>query len=850
MNSSRLPTIQNSSSSTQIPSDVGSTATGVSEEDTSHSRIPQTTAFTVHFDSDNKFTKRHVRNLSLPISKLYDGKVNCDNRLTVNGKTPEGVKPIVAVGVGSNVSGSVGLRSSRSGKAAGNHSEGYFSSDAEDDGNHPKLFVAKLHSSVKKGSKPTNLAQEKRVDLQHRLNMTALEGDKTESGKGNLLKKGVKEEVEEEGDSSDGVSEVSETGTYTIDKEKDRENVEVITARLNIDSTFGVNHQTTVSTNNDEHNNYDSAHSSLSWVNDWATQVVEHNSLTGININDPVLSTAAVSPQQKPTSLPTQGSTVSKIPSPVSNVRAQFRLSSAGPTIDRTSSVPSKLSPRSKRSFTINTTANNRQAHRDEYSDSSLETESFLLATEKVVSAMAARVSLSMDSGGESDVDTSHSCSNKKQVNSNASSTPVSAVATPASVVQSDSSASESGGGGSRKINVTATTNSSSVTTPTTTTRYNRAFSLRRGRLDDPNKKENKTGTPAVTPGGTGETIVSKLKRNVDVTRHASTPPNLPSQIGSRLTKGPVAIGSRTSPTTQSAAAPHRSQSFTRTDCGRYSMRSIKTNQTGSPLLTNQNKVDIMKKKGSSGRSNSTLSSREVEFQNWKRRKSYDPMKAAAEGKKKEAAKKQLQTTSTQAKSSGNPVLRSASFHGTRQLAVPSSSEEDDDGEEEDENEGEEEEEVVASAEEYEEEEDWPAPAAPRTSLESTPRGSRVSLYSNASNSSLRSRPKLEGVDNLVISALSGLSGKIKVGSCNLLKKLRYLYDEDSPKAHQLSAEIEQLEVSEPGSPHHSAVTNTNNNNSNRSPSRELSTALRNLKRIESVIKILDNVLFDNEDFE
>jgi len=36
-------------------------------------------------------------------------------------------------------------------------------------------------------------------------------------------------------------------------------------------------------------------------------------------------------------------------------------------------------------------------------------------------------------------------------------------------------------------------------------------------------------------------------------------------------------------------------------------------------------------------RSNSTLSSREVGFQNWKRRKSYDPMKAAAEGKKKDA---------------------------------------------------------------------------------------------------------------------------------------------------------------------------------------------------------------------
>lgn len=99
-------------------------------------------------------------------------------------------------------------------------------------------------------------------------------------------------------------------------------------------------------------------------------------------------------------------------------------------------------------------------------------------------------------------------------------------------------------------------------------------------------------------------------------------------------------------------------------------------------------------------------------------------MKAAAEGKKKEAAKKQLQTSGTssiisQPKSTGNPVLRSASFHGTRQLIVPSSSEEDDDGEEEEEEEEEEEveeDEVVPSAEEYEEEEDWPAPAAPKVS--------------------------------------------------------------------------------------------------------------------------------------
>ena len=39
-------------------------------------------------------------------------------------------------------------------------------------------------------------------------------------------------------------------------------------------------------------------------------------------------------------------------------------------------------------------------------------------------------------------------------------------------------------------------------------------------------------------------------------------------------------------------------------------------------------------------RSNSTMSSKEIDFQNWKRRKNYDPMKAAAEGKKKVNEKK------------------------------------------------------------------------------------------------------------------------------------------------------------------------------------------------------------------
>lgn len=44
-----------------------------------------------------------------------------------------------------------------------------------------------------------------------------------------------------------------------------------------------------------------------------------------------------------------------------------------------------------------------------------------------------------------------------------------------------------------------------------------------------------------------------------------------------------------------------------------------------------------LKTTGNSFRSNSSLSSQEIEFQNWKRRKSYDPLKAAAEDRKKKS---------------------------------------------------------------------------------------------------------------------------------------------------------------------------------------------------------------------
>lgn len=48
--------------------------------------VPHAMAFTVHFDSGkqsniesfNKFTRRHIRNLSLPVAKVYENKVGLD----------------------------------------------------------------------------------------------------------------------------------------------------------------------------------------------------------------------------------------------------------------------------------------------------------------------------------------------------------------------------------------------------------------------------------------------------------------------------------------------------------------------------------------------------------------------------------------------------------------------------------------------------------------------------------------------------------------------------------------------------------------------------------------------------
>lgn len=88
-------------------------------------------------------------------------------------------------------------------------------------------------------------------------------------------------------------------------------------------------------------------------------------------------------------------------------------------------------------------------------------------------------------------------------------------------------------------------------------------------------------------------------------------------------------------------------------------------------------------KKPSQHRSSSALATKEVEFSNWKKRSSYDPMKAAQEGKKRQqvARRQECNKDDLSSPSHSSPVHRSQSFHTTNiaDLTLDYSSEETED---------------------------------------------------------------------------------------------------------------------------------------------------------------------------
>ncbi|EEB19687.1 hypothetical protein Phum_PHUM583410 [Pediculus humanus corporis] len=278
--------------------------------------------------------------------------------------------------------------------------------------------------------------------------------------------------------------------------------------------------------------------------------------------------------------------------------------------------------------------------------------------------------------------------------------------------------------------------------------------------------------------------------------------------------------------------------------------------QTSTFSIQNQKK-DVKKTgNGGNNRSASSLSSREVEFQNWRRRKSFDPMKAAAEGRKKELAKKAaMNQIMTQSANMGNgtrtrgnnsatlPVLRSASFHSTAQVFGGGGEDDGRDEEFQDQGSTDEQEESGASS--------WasnhhslltnsPTQVCARcccsTVVRGVTSGSRCSLVSESHSPSSR-KLRSEDLDSLVMTAISDLSYKLKLKSSQLLKKLNYLYVSNEEKSFRLRDEIALLDSrrnsSAKSSPIHQAA------------SRDLSAILKNLKGLENVLKVVDDT-FDS----
>lgn len=92
--------------------------------------------------------------------------------------------------------------------------------------------------------------------------------------------------------------------------------------------------------------------------------------------------------------------------------------------------------------------------------------------------------------------------------------------------------------------------------------------------------------------------------------------------------------------------APSRSTPKAGSSSSASKIESNPNRRQSQTPASNFQSINLNSKKPPSGsRSNSTLSSKEAEFANWRRRKTYDPMKAAAEGKKKRGTMSAVETT-------------------------------------------------------------------------------------------------------------------------------------------------------------------------------------------------------------
>jgi len=291
---------------------------------------------------------------------------------------------------------------------------------------------------------------------------------------------------------------------------------------------------------------------------------------------------------------------------------------------------------------------------------------------------------------------------------------------------------------------------------------------------------------------------------------------------------------------------------FARSESNKYSSlttsRTAKS-QTGpflSAAITQKKMAPGIAAAVKSGRSTSSLSSKEAEYQAWKRRKNYNPLRSAAAANG--TAKKEVQRASsnstprpaTAANTSQNVagssarritsvdeaeiednIHRSASFHypdgfSRVQHNVFTSEDEDCDS-------------ASVQPRLYEVNDDELVLAIGRVpSLEN-------GVYHSNRKPGMRSSPsrgspsRLETLDNLVISTIFSVSTKLCLTSGKLIRKLQ----ENTTDKEQLTYLDTLLYVLEDVEPEVSPSKKT---------SRELAGTLRNLKKIEQALQTLDRL--------
>ncbi|CAH0718605.1 unnamed protein product, partial [Brenthis ino] len=145
--------------------------------------------------------------------------------------------------------------------------------------------------------------------------------------------------------------------------------------------------------------------------------------------------------------------------------------------------------------------------------------------------------------------------------------------------------------------------------------------------------------------------------------------------LNSRMSEPPASREERSKP------ANHQSRRIS--EPTRQAVLNRLTKSRSSTREVHPKNHDKGQKKPSQYRSSSALATKEVEFSNWKKRSSYDPMKAAQEGRKKQqmARRQDCNKDDLSSPSHSSPVHRSQSFHTTNiaDLTLDYSSEETED---------------------------------------------------------------------------------------------------------------------------------------------------------------------------